>query len=715
MAPLQGFTPATPAADVLWVGHSPVLERRPPLSSRVPASGVVRVSQPALFDSTGACLGGALSADLVPGGPAPAASSHLFDFQKWDGRWTGFILDQPAPLILHHLGLQRVPVAGDGHCFFSALLVCLGVAPTLIALQQFREVLSCHVDLCFESLLLPQLPELATKAQFLRQLRCFSQQAPYEHWGDAKCCLAFTSCYGQSVVILSAGPEQKHWAFTQDACKTLFLLFDPEAAHYEAVIPQRPSGQLLPVPPRQPLDLVPSSNAIKPSGVAQATRAIQCTQAPPLHNCRPIVLIEAFAGLGILSLMASQFGVEPSAFLERNELLRRLLHERHPKAQQAADYSGGEWKLWSFPPDALIVVVGGPPCTTVSSAGKQLGAKDARSACLTGFIEIAAFFQASMALMENVDQLVSNDHIHGLYSAIIGRAEESGLHHLGTFTLVDAGCGGFSQRSRSWLQFEIASLTMMLPLWSPPQASGPPALLNNVLLSPELVPERYWLTGNISLQHHSSSPSHAVVAAELVVHEKGAAESWPPEVGCLVRLRKCKSSTGFGTQFGSFNVWRVLLASDGFFTLVRAQRKQPDRLIVRLSSITCVLEEKVNLYDPFSAAVTIRRWGEPPLKGGFAVLQILDGVPRGRVLMPQELWAVQSLPLSLKQSFRDVGAQQKDEDEAAGNCITPPMAAAALFPFLKRACLAVELVSVFDFPNWLSVAEAAVRGLLCVW
>jgi len=163
-------------------------------------------------------------------------------------------------------------------------------------------------------------------------------------------------------------------------------------------------------------------------------------------------------------------------------------------------------------------------------------------------------------------------------------------------------------------------LTMMLPLSTPPETSEPPALLNNVLLSPELVPERYWLTGNISLQQHSSSPSHAVVAAVLVVHEKGAAESWPPEVGCLVRLRKYKSSTGFGTQFRSFNVWRVLLTGDGFFALVRAQRKQPDRLIVRLSSIMCVLEEKINLYDPFSAAVTIRRWGEPPLTGGFAVL-----------------------------------------------------------------------------------------------
>ena len=213
MAPLQGFTPATPTAGV------------------------------PLLDLTDVCLGGALSADLVVGSPTPAASSHHFDFQKWDGCWTSAILDQPVPLILHHLGLQRVPVAGDGHCFFSALLICLGVAPTRIALQQFRAVFSCHMDLRFESLLSLQLPVLVTKAQFLMQLRCFSQQASYEHWGDAKCCLAFTTCYGQSVVILSADPKQKHWAFTEDACKTLFLLLDPRSCYMSVRPSVRPSAR----------------------------------------------------------------------------------------------------------------------------------------------------------------------------------------------------------------------------------------------------------------------------------------------------------------------------------------------------------------------------------------------------------------------------------------------------------------------------------------
>ena len=61
---------------------------------------------------------------------------------------------------------------------------------------------------------------------------------------------------------------------------------------------------------------------------------------------RPIVLIELFVGLGILSAVASQFGLEPSAFLERDALLLWLPEERYPKAQLASEISQRKWEQW---------------------------------------------------------------------------------------------------------------------------------------------------------------------------------------------------------------------------------------------------------------------------------------------------------------------------------------------------------------------------------
>ena len=75
----------------------------------------------------------------------------------------------------------------------------------------------------------------------------------------------------------------------------------------------------------------------------------QCIPRAPTTNVpqsRPIILIEAFVGLGVLSsITASQFGLEPNAFLERDKLLLRVLQERHPEAQFAAGFSDGKWKL----------------------------------------------------------------------------------------------------------------------------------------------------------------------------------------------------------------------------------------------------------------------------------------------------------------------------------------------------------------------------------
>ena len=344
----------------------------------------------------------------------------------------------------------------NGHCLFSSLRVCLGLKVTPTAVQQLRELLACHVEQNFNTHLHASMPEV-TKFQLLdhEQLRCFDEVAHPNYWGDANCLLVFTSCYGHGVVVLSADGDTCHWAFAAESPKMLIVSFSSAKSHYEAVT-QAPSTshrhlEVSTYPTANPSLLHPPAVPLPPLA---PNRCIPRAPTANVPQSRPIILIEAFAGLGVLSITASQFGLEPSAFLERDKLLLRVLQERHPEAHFAAEFADGKWKLWKFPDDAFIIIVGGPPCTTVSAAGKQLGAADPRSTCINVFLEIAVFFGAQMALMENVPQLIKDDDRHGLFSSAAELAEEGRIPLLGTFELTDTLCKGKSQRCRSWFSLK---------------------------------------------------------------------------------------------------------------------------------------------------------------------------------------------------------------------------------------------------------------------
>ena len=167
--------------------------------------------------------------------PPPTSSQHVFDFNAWDGRWTGSILRLPIRFILEGLNLATQVIPGNGHCLFSSLLVGLQVPVTITAVQQLRELISCHVEQNFDRFLGASMPEV-TKLQLLEQLRCFDDVAHSKYWGDANCVLAFTSCFGVGVVVLSAQDDTFHWAFAAESKMTITVSFDEERSHYEAVV-----------------------------------------------------------------------------------------------------------------------------------------------------------------------------------------------------------------------------------------------------------------------------------------------------------------------------------------------------------------------------------------------------------------------------------------------------------------------------------------------
>ena len=178
-----------------------------------------------------------------------------------------------------------------------------------------------------------------------------------------------------------------------------------------------------------------------------------------------------------------------------------------------------------------------------------------------------------MTLMENVPQLIKDDDRHGLFSSAAELAEEGKIPLLGTFELTDTLCKGKSQRCRSWFQFEVPSLTMLLPAWTPPVQEKDSLPMNDVLIPAELIPLSSWLQGKIELLPFVPSRTSAVVAATITVNASLKFGTINGFVGDIVQLVPAVSSGAFAVKHKWCNRWRVLSHDRGFLTLLRAQRK----------------------------------------------------------------------------------------------------------------------------------------------
>ena len=132
-----------------------------------------------------------------------------------------------------------------------------------------------------------------------------------------------------------------------------------------------------------------------------------------------LCLIKLWSGVASLSTALCAQGASLHAYCESNPLLNTLLSRAHPEAQSASQSEKGEWKLWSLPKSAVVWVPGGPSCTSLSTAGKQLAGDDLTSRYLFDHICMAAAFGASLILLENILYLVEGDSVHGLYTQLL--------------------------------------------------------------------------------------------------------------------------------------------------------------------------------------------------------------------------------------------------------------------------------------------------------
>ena len=115
------------------------------------------------------------------------------------------------------------------------------------------------------------------------------------------------------------------------------------------------------------------------------------------------------------------------------------------------------------------------------------------------------------------------------------------------------------------------------------------------------------------------------------------------------------------------------------------------------------ITDKIPLCHPEGIGVGLRRWGEPPLKSAFAIIQQTPHGWHTRTLLPEECWAIQGLDADRLQQLKALQASPEDIVSAAGNAITGAMAAAVTVAVLPCFTQHSEVVSVtqalkYQFP-----------------
>ena len=396
----------------------------------------------------------------------------------------------------------------------------------------------------------------------------------------------------------------------------------------------------------------------------------------------PVCVIELWAGIGSLSSSCSRLGWNVVALCEKEDLLLRVLARLHPDAQLAGSFESAQWKLWDIPAEALVIVVGGPSCVSLSKAGKQGFASDPSSKHISNTLRVAAFFKASFVVIENVPELLELDSIHGLRSAALAEAASFGLLSVGHQLLRDSEVGGFTQRRRFFDFFESTSVSARLPPWQPLSLpTSLPADLPSILLHEDdldlgtLLQVRCEQAGSAIFKPSSALASHLSVPAVADPYRSLRVGTlfWQPDrlaLGAHIALVQHLVPSSFRTtpnrwvilDFGSSSCPRLLVRS--------ANSAHPTTGWVSYTALSCFLQTRIPVYSADRPAVTLRHYGDPPLGNSFALLRGTSPDVFVTSLAPLEMWRAHGLSDHLAQTVLAEGGLISDLGKIAGNCVT---------------------------------------------
>ena len=457
----------------------------------------------------------------------------------------------------------------------------------------------------------------------------------------------------------------------------------------------------------------------------QATMNITGGKGFPLIGDH-VELHEVCCGVGSMSLAIQQGGVPTVAACDTNEDARAIFKERHPGSlmfNSLAEMT--EWARQRTKPSRRVIVVGGPPCTALSEAGKQRFDADASTDLLAEMMEYAAVVQADLVILENVVQLVDHPKGEALRTRIMQKAQEAHLTLTEVMRLLDAEVGGNSQRRRVFLWFASTWLRDMLGQWpSMAHDRSKPGCIEDALRADRDVDESVSVldAGTLQLRvprPEITDPHRPVIEGHMYVHPRleagdtvtmrytGKAGVVTSSTGdtCQIELEEDRQARRTiqvtvtqiasvtarraaerlrGGQYikirGSSDIWKVMSVAAQIVQLRRSDRENPSSRRVEPDSITDWIMEREPVYSRRSVGIGLRRFGEPVQHNSFLILCAVLGVRR---LYGDEMWRLHGLgTVKLQLPHYKLG-------ELAGNAVTTAMAAVVGRQVAAILCMAM--------------------------
>lgn len=150
-----------------------------------------------------------------------------------------------------------------------------------------------------------------------------------------------------------------------------------------------------------------------------------------LNTQKKFKAVSLFSGCGGLCLGFSAAGVRIAGFIEKDKDISQIYRDNFSSTPQLANditaLSHADIEQYKASIGEVDIVIGGPPCQGFSLSGKR-DTSDARNKLFENYLDIVSVFKPKLALLENVQLLISMKDENGHYvkDSIIQKFQELG-------------------------------------------------------------------------------------------------------------------------------------------------------------------------------------------------------------------------------------------------------------------------------------------------
>ena len=420
----------------------------------------------------------------------------------------------------------------------------------------------------------------------------------------------------------------------------------------------------------------------------------------PLGKVRGAVF-EHCGGLLNLSREFVKLGAEHAGYTETCSVTVKAMELRAPAAVCYGDFFHQDWRCERPQQAGARWLVAGPPCTPFSGAGKQLGARDGRTALFFAVAKIAEHHRPEFIDVEETEQISILDGgecvgaLDVLLSALgyVRTPRTNGRRGVEVVCPANTLRASPQIRPRVILHYERGDVFELLgpcPLIAVVRA--PPRVLRDFLMPVEAVSLNSRVAGTFRPQ---TQVARVVGVPFLVGHVYLGGDKDPVAAGALVRLK---------APHDSLAKYRVLSSTGSALWLLLRDKASPKRFRVSVSEVLEHCESRRPVYSIDGPTFAVKAWGEPlEGAGGILCLDVRMPPDLGLFVRPLDLsecWQLQELDEPDAVALRAApGASSYAMHRACGNCVATSVAEAVAvrsvgrgrqIDHLRAAKLAVE-------------------------